>query len=198
MAEERIAELRRDTKETKISLKLAIDGSGTAAVATGVPFLDHMLTLFAAHGLFDLSARAEGDIAVDYHHLVEDFGIALGSAFKQALGDKAGLTRYGFFYQPMDETLVRAVVDLGGRAMLVYDIDIPVVFVRDFNIGLFREFFQGFANSAGANVHIKLEYGQEPHHVAEAVFKGFARALDAACRIDPRRQGSLPSTKGLL
>lgn len=198
MAEERIAEVRRDTKETKISLRLAVDGSGKADVATGVPFLDHMLTLFASHGLFDLSVKAEGDIAVDYHHLVEDVGIALGTAFKQALGAKAGLTRYGFFFQPMDETLARVVVDMGGRAMLVYDVDLKVGFVRDFNVGLFREFFQGFANSAAANVHIKLEYGEEPHHVAEAVFKGFARALDAACRVEARRQGALPSTKGLI
>jgi imidazoleglycerol-phosphate dehydratase len=198
MAEERIATVTRDTKETKISLSLAIDGTGAASVDTGIPFFDHMLTLFASHGLFDLTAKAQGDIEVDYHHLVEDFGIALGTAFKQALGAKAGIARYGFFYQPMDETLVRAVVDMGGRAMLVYDADIPVTFVRDFNVGLLREFFQGFANSAGANVHVKLEYGSEPHHVAEAIFKGFARALDAACRVDPRRQGALPSTKGLL
>jgi len=198
MAQERIAEVKRDTKETQIALKLNIDGKGAADIATGVPFFDHMLTLFAAHGLFDISIKASGDVAVDYHHLVEDAGIALGTAFKQALGDKAGIVRYGFFIQPMDETLARAVVDLGGRAMLVYKVDTPVSFVRDFNIGLFREFFQGFANSAGANVHLSLEYGQEPHHAAEAVFKGFARALDAACRIDERRQGALPSTKGTL
>ena len=198
MAQERIAELKRDTKETQIALKLNIDGGGKADVSTGIPFFDHMLTLFAAHGLFDLTVKATGDIGVDYHHLVEDTGIALGQAFKQALGDKAGIVRYGFFIQPMDETLARAVVDMGGRAMLVYKVETPVAFVRDFNIGLLREFFQGFANNAGANVHIALEYGEEPHHVAEAVFKGFARALDAACRVDARRQGSLPSTKGLL
>ena len=198
MAQERIAELKRDTKETQIALKLNIDGGGKADVSTGIPFFDHMLTLFAAHGLFDLTVKATGDIGVDYHHLVEDTGIALGQAFKHALGDKAGIVRYGFFIQPMDETLARAVVDMGGRAMLVYQVETPVAFVRDFNIGLLREFFQGFANTAGANVHIALEYGEEPHHVAEAVFKGFARALDAACRVDERRQGSLPSTKGLL
>ena len=196
MAKERIAELKRDTKETQIAIKLNIDGSGKAAVDTGAPFFDHMLTLFAAHGLFDLEVKAKGDIAVDYHHLVEDVGIALGTAFKQALGDKAGIVRYGFFFQPMDETLARIVVDLGGRAMLVYNVDVPVTFVRDFNIGLLREFFQGFANNAGANVHVALEYGEEPHHVAEAVFKGFGRAMDAACRIDERRNGALPTTKG--
>jgi imidazoleglycerol-phosphate dehydratase len=198
MAQERVAEVVRETKETKISLKLAIDGGGKADVKTGIAFFDHMLDLFASHGMFDLEIRATGDLAVDYHHLVEDVGIALGQAFRQALGDKAGIVRYGFFFQPMDETLARVVVDLGGRAMLVYSVDSPVCFVRDFNIGLLREFFQGFANNAAANVHVKLEYGEEPHHVAEAVFKGFGRALDSACRIDARRQGALPSTKGLL
>jgi len=198
MAKNRIAEVRRDTRETQIALEIDIDGSGVADITTGVPFFDHMLTLFASHGMFDLSIKATGDVAVDYHHLVEDVGIALGTAFRQALGDKAGIVRYGFFIQPMDETLARAVVDLGGRAMLVYKVETPVSFVRDFNIGLLREFFQGFANNAGANVHIALEYGQEPHHVAEAVFKGFARAMDAACRVDARRQGALPSTKGTL
>jgi imidazoleglycerol-phosphate dehydratase len=198
MAEERKSEVKRDTKETQISVALTIDGSGKADVDTGIPFFDHMLTLFAAHGLFDLTVRATGDIAVDYHHTVEDVGIALGQAFREALGSKAGLVRYGFFFQPMDETLARAVVDLGGRAYLVYQVDTRVSFVRDFNIGLLREFFQGFANAAGANVHLKLEYGEEPHHVAEALFKGFGRAMDAACRIDPRRQGALPSTKGAL
>jgi imidazoleglycerol-phosphate dehydratase len=198
MAQERIAELERNTKETQIALKLNIDGSGKAAVQTGIPFFDHMLTLMAAHGLFDLTVKATGDLAVDYHHTVEDVGIALGQAFKEALGDKAGIVRYGFFFQPMDETLARVVVDLGGRSLLVYKVDTTVNFVRDFNIGLMREFFQGFANNAGANVHLQLEYGEEPHHVAEALFKGFGRALDAACRIDPRRQGALPSTKGVL
>jgi len=198
MAEERVAEVRRDTKETKIALSLNIDGSGKAAVDTGIPFFDHMLTLMASHGLFDLTVKATGDIDVDYHHTVEDVGIALGQAFKDALGEKRGMVRFGFFFQPMDETLTRVVVDLGGRPMLVYMVDTKVSFVRDFNVGMLREFFQGFANTAGANVHVKLEYGEEPHHVAEAVFKGFGRALDAACRIDPRRQGELPSTKGLL
>ncbi|MBN1403090.1 MAG: imidazoleglycerol-phosphate dehydratase HisB [Opitutales bacterium] len=198
MAQERVAEVKRDTKETQIAIKLNIDGSGKAEVKTGIPFFDHMLTLAAAHGLFDLSVEAQGDIEVDYHHTVEDVGIALGQAFKDALGAKLGIVRYGFFFQPMDETLARVVVDMGGRPMLVYKADTTVCFVRDFNIGMLREFFQGFANSAGANVHVQLEYGQEPHHVAEAIFKGFGRALDAACRIDPRRQGALPSTKGLL
>ncbi len=198
MAEERIGEVTRNTRETQIRLRLNLDGTGSADIKTGVPFLDHMLTLFAAHGLFDLSIDATGDIEVDYHHLVEDVGIALGQAIKDALGEKLGIRRYGFFYQPMDETLVRAVVDLGGRPMLVYNARTNVCFVRDFNIGLFREFFQGLANTAGANVHVQLEYGEEPHHVAEAIFKGFARALDAASQIDPRLGGRLPSTKGRL
>jgi imidazoleglycerol-phosphate dehydratase len=198
MAQDRIAETTRNTKETQISLRLNLDGTGKAEVDTGIAFLDHMLTLFAGHGLFDLTVKATGDLAVDYHHTVEDVGIVLGQSLKQALGDKAGIRRYGFFYQPMDETLVRVVVDMGGRAMLVYNAKTPVSFVRDFNIGLVREFFQGLANTAGANVHIQLEYGEEPHHVAEAIFKGFARALDAATQIDPRREGAIPSTKGVV
>ena len=198
MAQHRIAEETRNTKETQISLRINLDGTGQADVDTGIAFLDHMLTLFANHGLFDLEVKAVGDLAVDYHHTVEDVGIVLGQVLRKALGDKAGIRRYGFFYQPMDETLVRVVVDLGGRAMLVYNARTPVTFVRDFNIGLIREFFQGLANAAGANVHIHLEYGEEPHHVAEAIFKGFARALDAATQIDPRREGSLPTTKGLV
>lgn len=198
MAQERIAEVSRETKETQIHLKINLDGSGKADIDTGVPFFDHMLTLFASHGLFDLTVKAQGDLDVDYHHLVEDVGIVLGDAVKRALGDKKGIVRYGFFFQPMDETLVRVVVDLGGRPMLVYKARTVVSFVRDFNIGLFREFFQGFANTAGANVHVQLEYGEEPHHVAEAIFKGFARAVDAASQFDPRREGELPSTKGML
>lgn len=196
--QDRIAEQTRDTKETQITLRLNLDGTGQADVSTGIAFFDHMLTLFAHHGLFDLSVKATGDLEVDYHHTVEDVGIVLGQVLREALGDKAGIRRYGFFYQPMDETLARAVVDLGGRAMLVYNAKTPVAFVRDFNIALYREFFQGLANAAGANIHIHLEYGEEPHHVAEAIFKGFARALDMATQIDPRRAGELPSTKGLV
>jgi len=198
MADPRIAEITRETAETQIALTLNLDGSGKSTVETGVPFLDHMLTLFARHGLFDLNVKATGDIGVDYHHLVEDMGIVLGEAVKQALGAKLGIQRYGSFYLPMDETLVRVVLDLGNRPLMVYRVDSSISFVRDFNIRLFREFFQGFANSAGANVHVQLEYGDEPHHIAEAVFKAFARALDVAARIDPRQEGSLPSTKGML
>jgi imidazoleglycerol-phosphate dehydratase len=157
-----------------------------------------MLTLFAKHGLFDLEVKARGDVAVDYHHTVEDVGLVLGEAFKAAIGDKVGLKRYGFFILPMDEALARVVIDLGGRPHLVYDVTAPTMFVRDFNLALVKEFFRAFANSVGANVHVKLSYGEEPHHVVEAVFKCFARALDAASQIEPRAADQLPSTKGRL
>jgi len=157
-----------------------------------------MLDLFSRHGLFDLAARARGDVEVDYHHTVEDIGIVLGQALKKALGEKLGIRRYGSFLLPMDESLAKVVIDLGGRAVLVYRVESRERLVRDFNIALIREFFQAFANAAGANVHISLEYGDEPHHIAEAIFKGFGRALDAATQIDGRQSGSLPSTKGRL
>jgi len=198
MANERIATRQRDTTETQISLRLDLDGSGRGDVDTGIPFFDHMLVLFARHGLFDLQLRATGDLAVDYHHTVEDVGIVLGEAVKLALGEKLGIRRYGFFLLPMDETLARVAIDLSNRPFMVYKVQTPEVFVRDFNIHLMREFFQGFANAAGANVHIGLEYGDEPHHIAEGIFKAFARALDMATSLDPRQEGALPSTKGLL
>lgn len=198
MAKERVATLSRKTAETDITLKLAVDGTGVSKIDTGVPFFDHMLTLFAKHGLFDLDVKCVGDVAVDYHHTVEDVGLVLGNAFKQALGDKLGIRRYGFFFLPMDETLARVVVDLSGRACLVYDAVPPTMFVRDFNLVLVKEFARAFSNALGCNLHVKLEYGEEPHHVAEAIFKGLARALDEATRIDERSAGSLPSTKGSL
>jgi len=194
----RQAERQRKTTETDITLSLCVDGTGKAEVDTGIAFVDHMLELFARHGLFDLTVKSVGDLDVDYHHTVEDLGIVLGEALKEALGEKKGIVRYGFFLLPMDETLVRVALDLSNRPLFVWQVDTPVLFVRDFNIALFKEFFQGFANSMGANLHIKLEYGEEPHHVAEGVFKAFARALDMATRIDPRQADSLPSTKGLL
>lgn len=197
MADKRTARLKRDTHETQIELSIALDGSGQSTIDTGIPFLDHMLTLFARHGLFDLQVKATGDIAVDYHHTVEDVGLVLGAAIKQAVGDKRGLRRYGFFILPMDETLARVVIDLGNRPFLVYQVESDGS-IRDFNVSLVREFFQAFANEAGANVHIAVEYGTEPHHVAEAIFKAFARALDVATAMDPRAAGALPSTKGLL
>jgi len=198
MAKTRISTVRRKTAETDIVLTLGIDGTGVSKIDTGVPFFDHMLTLFAKHGLFDLEIKAQGDNDVDYHHTVEDVGLVLGDAFKQALGEKLGIRRYGSFLLPMDESLARVVVDLSGRACLVYDAVAPTMFVRDFNIVLVKEFCRAFSNAVGCNLHVKLEYGEEPHHVAEAIFKGLARALDLATQIDPRTAGSLPSTKGSL
>lgn len=198
MATERKATLTRKTAETDIALALAIDGRGRSQIATGVPFFDHMLTLFAKHGLFDLEVSCKGDVDVDYHHTVEDVGLVLGDAFKQALGDKLGIRRYGFFLLPMDESLARVVVDIGGRPHLVYEAEPPTMFVRDFNIVLVKEFCRAFSNALGCNLHVKLEYGEEPHHVAEAIFKGLARALDLATQVDPRAAGQLPSTKGRI
>ena len=198
MAKARIATISRKTAETDIVLKLGIDGTGASKINTGVPFFDHMLTLFAKHGLFDLEIKAKGDNDVDYHHTVEDVGLVLGEAFKAALGDKRGIRRYGFFLLPMDESLARVVVDLSGRACLVYDAAAPTMFIRDFNLVLVKEFSRAFSNALGCNLHVKLEYGEEPHHVAEAIFKALARALDVATHLDPRTAGVLPSTKGLL
>jgi len=195
---QRVAKVSRKTAETDIVLTLALDGRGQAAIDTGVPFFDHMLTLFAKHGLFDLSIKAKGDVDVDYHHTVEDVGLVLGTAFKQALGDKTGIRRYGFFILPMDESLARVVVDLGGRPHLVYRVEAPSMFVRDFNLVLVKEFCRAPSNSLGANLHVQLVYGEEPHHVAEAIFKGLARALDVATQIEPRAADQLPSTKGEL
>lgn len=198
MSADRTASLARKTAETDIQLRLVVDGTGRSSIATGVPFFDHMLTLFAKHGQFDLEVVCKGDVEVDYHHTVEDVGIVLGDAFRQALGDKKGIVRYGFFYVPMDEALARVVVDLSGRAALVYDVAAPTMYVRDFNLILVKEFARAFSNTLACNLHVKLEYGEEPHHVAEAIFKALARALDAATRVDPRLAGQIPSTKGLL
>ena len=198
MAETRSVTLSRKTAETDIELSLVVDGSGVSEIATGVPFFDHMLTLFSKHGLFDLNVKCDGDIEVDYHHTVEDVGLVLGDAFKQALGDKKGIRRYGFFLLPMDESLARIALDIGGRPHLVYSADAPTMFVRDFNIILVKEFCRAFSNALGANLHVQLVYGEEPHHVAEAIFKCLARAMDVATQIDPRAVDSLPSTKGLI
>ncbi len=194
----RQATIRRDTAETKINLSVNLDGTGLAEISTGVAFFDHMLTLLSRHSMIDLKIQATGDTDVDYHHTVEDVGIVLGAAIKEALGDKAGIRRYGFFILPMDETLARCVVDLSNRPMMVYQVDVTNYMVKDFNIALVREFFQGLANALGCNLHLKLEYGEEPHHVAEALFKAFARALRAAVESDPRQGGRVPSTKGSL
>lgn len=198
MAKQRSAKLIRKTKETRIELELDLDGSGQSEIETGIPFFDHMLVLFAKHGLFDLKVKAVGDIDVDYHHTVEDTGIVLGQVLKQALGEKRGIRRYGFFLLPMDETLARVALDLSNRQAFVYKVEHAEVMVRDFSIGLVKEFFQAFANEARCNLHINLEYGQEPHHIAEAIFKTFARALDMATSIDPRLGDAVPTTKGTL
>jgi imidazoleglycerol-phosphate dehydratase len=193
----RRADLIRNTRETQIALRLNLDGEGKSSVKTGVAFLDHMLDLFARHSLSDLQIRAKGDLEVDYHHLVEDLGIALGETVRKALGDKKGIARYGFFILPMDECLVRVALDFSGRSYLVYRVKLVKKRVRDFDISLIREFMQGFANSAQCNLHIELLYGDEPHHIVEAIFKGLAKALDMAKTRDPRVKG-VPSTKGRL
>ena len=194
----RTSTVRRDTAETRITLTVNLDGTGQARVDTGVAFLDHMLVLLAKHASLDLAVEARGDVAVDYHHTVEDTGIVLGQALREALGDKAGIRRYGFFVLPMDEALARVALDLSNRPMLVYQADVSNYMVRDFNIALVREFFQGLTNSLGCNLHLRLEYGDEPHHIAEAMFKAFARALRVAIERDPRSGGAIPSTKGTL
>jgi len=193
----RRATLIRNTRETRISLRLNLDGTGRASVKTGVPFLDHMLDLLARHSLCDLRLKAKGDIEVDYHHLVEDLGIALGEAIRKALDDKRGITRYGFAILPMDECLARVALDFSGRPCLVYRVKAAKKRVRDFDIALIREFMQGFANAAQCNLHVELLYGNEPHHIVEAIFKGMAKALDMAKTRDRRVKG-VPSTKGRL
>ena len=198
MAEQRIVTLNRKTAETDITVAINLDGSGRYEVDTGIPFFDHMLCLFSKHGLFDLTLRASGDLNVDYHHTVEDTGIVLGQAIKQALGEKLGIRRYGFFMVPMDESLARVAIDLSNRPYLCYQVESPSNYIRDFNIILIREFFQALVNGLGANIHLALEYGDEPHHILEAIFKCFGRALDAATAIDSRIEGEIPSTKDLL
>lgn len=198
MAEKRTVQIIRKTKETQIEICLNLDGDGDGQISSGIPFLDHMLELFSKHGFFDLQVKATGDIEIDYHHLVEDTGISLGQAFNKALYEKAGIKRYGFFILPMDETLVSVALDLSNRAFLVYDVETEITLVRDFNIQLFKEFFQAFANEVGANIHIRLEHGNEPHHIAEAMFKGFAKSMDMATALEPRLKGAVPSTKGTL
>jgi imidazoleglycerol-phosphate dehydratase len=193
----RKASIERITKETQIKLALEIDGKGESKVCSSVPFLDHMLDLFARHGLFNLNIEAKGDIDIDFHHTVEDIGIVLGQAFREALGDKKGIRRYGQASVPMDETLASVAVDLSGRPYMVYNVRLPKVKIGEFDVELAREFFQAFANNAGANIHINVMYGDNVHHILEACFKGLARALDMATQVDPRIEGVL-STKGKL
>jgi imidazoleglycerol-phosphate dehydratase len=219
--QKRQAQLQRNTHETRISLKLEIDGHGYSSVQTGIPFFDHMLTLFAKHAVVNLRLRCRGDLEVDAHHTVEDCGLALGQAFREALGDKKGIRRYGTGFDPrnpftgeahvpMDECLARCVVDFSGRPYLVWRNLDKLQFRRisntekkqdmssAFRFGLAREFFQGFANEARCNLHLELLYGEEPHHVVEVLFKSFAKAVDFACQRDPRIAGQVPSTKGAL
>ncbi len=217
----RQAQLKRATKETSIEIRLEIDGSGKSTIKSGIPFFDHMLTLFAKHAVVDLRLKCRGDLEVDAHHTVEDCGIALGKVMLQALGDKKGIKRYGAgfdpqnpfsgeAYVPMDECLARCVIDFSGRPYLVWrglDKMAYKTLSHDeksqdmssrFRFGLAREFFQGFANEARCNLHLELLYGEEPHHVVEGLFKAFAKALDVACQRDPRILGQIPSTKGQL
>ena len=194
----RQAHIERRTTETKIALDLVIDGRGASTIATKIPFFDHMLTLFARHSLCDLTVTADGDIEVDLHHTVEDTGIALGQAFAQALGDKRGIRRYGHAYLPMDETLARVVVDFSGRPFLEYRAPAGVATIGTaFSFTLIEEFLRAFSVHAGINLHVEILYGRDAHHMAEAVFKGLAKAVDAACQRDPRVEG-VPSTKGQL
>jgi len=218
---ERRAKVRRVTKETRIDINLKIDGGGEASIATGIPFFDHMLSLVAKHAVIDLSLRCKGDLEVDAHHTVEDCGLALGQAFGLALGDKTGIRRYGAgfdprnpftgeAYVPMDECLARCVIDFSGRPYLIWrglnqwshkrvsKAEQTQDMSSAFRFGLAREFFQGFANEARCNLHLELVYGDEPHHIVEALFKAFAKAVDVACQRDPRIAGRLPSTKGKL
>jgi imidazoleglycerol-phosphate dehydratase len=193
----RKARVERKTKETAIVVELELDGKGNAEVQTGMPFFNHMVEIFARHGLFDLSVQARGDIEVDYHHTVEDVGLTLGQAFKEALGEKRGISRFGEASVPLDETLARVVVDLSGRPYLSYNVKIRPGRVGDFDTDLPHEFFQAFANQLGMNLHIDIIRGENPHHIIEACFKAFARAMEKAARVDERIQGVL-STKGSL
>jgi imidazoleglycerol-phosphate dehydratase len=194
----REAHIERNTKETQISGFLRVEGAGEYQVSTGIRFLDHMLELFAKHGGFDLHLLARGDLDVDQHHTVEDCGIALGDLFAKALGDRRGINRAGYFVQPMDESLAVVAVDLGGRPALVYDQQVNVVHLGDLQAELLEDFFGGFTNHAGANLHAKVLYGRSNHHKIEALFKCFGRAMRYACSTDERLREQLPSTKGLL
>ena len=193
----RTATVKRKTKETNITINLNIDGSGQASVETGMPFFNHMLDSFSRHGFFNIDIKAKGDLEVDYHHTVEDVGLALGQAFKDALGDKHGMRRFGEASCPLDETLAKVVVDLSGRPYLSYNVKIRPGRVGDFDTDLPHEFFAAFANQLGMNLHMDVPRGENPHHIIEACFKAFARAMDSATQVDPRVQGVL-STKGSL
>ncbi|MBP5542676.1 MAG: imidazoleglycerol-phosphate dehydratase HisB [Kiritimatiellae bacterium] len=193
----RTAEITRETRETQISISLNLDGTGARDISTSIPFLDHMLELFARHSLIDLKVRAKGDREVDDHHLVEDLGIVLGDCIDRALGDRRGIRRYGFFILPIDEALTRVALDLSGRPYLVYSIKNDRDFVGQFDIRLVEEFFRSVCNQVKMNLHILNEYGDENHHIVESVFKAFARAMRMAVEHDPRDEG-IPSSKGII
>ena len=193
----RYAKIERTTSETFVKAELGLDGTGLGNISTTIPFVDHMLNLLAKHGLFDLTVEAKGDTEIDHHHTVEDIGIVLGMAFKKALGEKAKIRRFGWAIVPLDETLAEVVVDLSGRPFLVYNVELPHRQVKDFDLGLFEDFFQALVNQGALNLHINVKYGRNPHHIIEAVFKAFSKALDQAALIDDRVTGVL-STKGSL
>lgn len=197
MSKSRQATVVRKTKETDITIKLNVDGSGKYKIQTGLPFFNHMLEAFARHGLFDLEIKATGDLDVDDHHLVEDVGLVLGQAFVKAVGDKAGMKRYGHFLLPMDETLVDVAVDFCGRPCLIYKSHVKKGKIKNFDIQLVHEFFQAITNEAGLNLHINVRYGENKHHIVEAIFKCFAKAMDMSTQIDARISSVL-STKGRL
>ncbi len=194
----RAASVSRRTAETDVAVSIALDGTGRAEIATGVGFLDHMLELFARHGLFDLTVKVTGDLHVDQHHTTEDAGIALGQAVLQALGDKRGIARYADIHLPMDETLTRVALDISGRPFLVFRTAFPTEKIGAFDTELVREWFQAFSMNAGITLHVETLYGANSHHIAESCFKGLARALRAAVAVDPREEGRIPSTKGAL
>lgn len=194
----RSAQVKRHTRETQIELELNLDGSGQSEIATGIGFVDHMLDLTAKHGFFDLKIKVNGDLEVDAHHTMEDLGLVLGDAINRALGDRAGIRRYGSMLLPMDETLAEVALDLSNRPFLVYHVEAPSPVIRGLDVQLFHEFFQALAVKAGMNLHINLRYSEEVHHAFEAIFKAFARALAAAVAEDPRLQGRVMSSKGCL
>jgi imidazoleglycerol-phosphate dehydratase len=194
----RSATIKRKTKETEISLKLNLDKKGESEIDTGIPFFDHMLDLMAAHGFMEVKLTAKGDTGIDFHHTVEDLGICMGNAIKQALGEKGGIRRYGCAIVPMDEALARVVIDISNRPFLAYRVHIQESKTGNFDIRLMNEFFRALVNSSGLTLHIELLSGDDAHHIAESIFKAFGRALDQAVEIDNRLKGAVPSTKGLL
>lgn len=193
----RWGKIERTTSETSVCAEWGLDGTGTGKIDTTIPFVDHMLNLLAKHGFFDLTVEAKGDTEIDHHHTVEDIGLVLGAALKEALGEKSQIRRFGWAIVPLDETLAEVVVDLSGRPFLVYNVEFPHRQIKDFDLGLFEDFFQALVTQGALNLHINLKYGRNPHHIIEAVFKAFAKALDQATTIDDRVSGVL-STKGSL